>query len=188
MAKNKMKSHRGACKRFKLTGSGKVKRNKAYKSHILTKKSQKRKRGLRKATTLTSADLGRIKEVLSKLGGRNMARVKKGVNAHKRHKKVLKMAKGFYGSKSTTYRAAKPATMRALRSAYTGRKNKKRDFRKLWIARINAAARMNGMSYSRLIDGLKKSNIDINRKMLSEIAINDPAGFTKLCETAKAAL
>ena len=117
-----------------------------------------------------------------------MARVKKGVNAHKRHKKVLKMAKGFYGSKSTTYRAAKPATMRALRSAYTGRKNKKRDFRKLWIARINAAARMNGMSYSRLIDGLKKSGIDINRKMLSEIAINDPAGFAQLCETAKSAL
>ena len=117
-----------------------------------------------------------------------MARVKKGVNAHKRHKKVLKMAKGFYGSKSTTYRAAKPATMRALRSAYVGIKNKKREYRKLWIARINAAARMNGMSYSRLIDGLKKSNIDINRKMLSEIAINDPAGFTKLCETAKAAL
>ena len=98
------------------------------------------------------------------------------------------MAKGFYGAKSTTYRAAKPATMRALRSAYIGRKNKKREYRKLWIARINAAARMNGMSYSRLIDGLKKSNIDINRKMLSEIAINDPAGFSKLCETAKAAL
>ena len=116
-----------------------------------------------------------------------MARVKKGVNAHKRHKKVLKMAKGFYGSKSTTYRAAKPATMRALRSAYVGRKNKKREYRKLWIARINAAARMNGMSYSRLIDGLKKSGIDINRKMLSEIAINDPAAFTKLCETAKSA-
>lgn len=117
-----------------------------------------------------------------------MARVKKGVNAHKRHKKVLKMAKGFYGSKSTTFKAAKPATMRALRSAYVGRKNKKRDFRKLWIARINAAARMNGISYSRLIDGLKKSEIDINRKMLSEIAINDPAAFTKLCETAKNAL
>ncbi len=116
-----------------------------------------------------------------------MARVKKGVNAHKRHKKVLKMAKGFYGSKSTTFKAAKPATMRALRSAYVGRKNKKRDFRKLWIARINAAARMNDMSYSRLIDGLKKSGIDINRKMLSEIAINDPAAFTKLCETAKSA-
>ena len=117
-----------------------------------------------------------------------MARVKKGVNAHKRHKKVLKMAKGFYGAKSTTFKAAKPATMRALRSAYVGRKNRKRDFRKLWIARINAAARMNGLSYSRLINGLKKSDIDINRKMLSEIAINDPAGFAKLCETAKAAL
>ena len=117
-----------------------------------------------------------------------MARVKKGLNAHKRHKKVLKMAKGFYGAKHSTYRAAKPATMRALRSAYVGRKNKKRDFSKLWIARINAAARMNDMSYSKLIAGLKKADIDINRKMLSEIAINDPAGFTKLCETAKAAL
>ena len=117
-----------------------------------------------------------------------MARVKKGVNAHKTHKKVLKMARGYYGSKSTTFRAAKPATMRALRSAYIGRKNKKRDYRRLWIARINAAARMNDMSYSRLIDGLKKSGMDINRKMLSEIAINDPAAFTKLCETAKSAL
>ena len=116
-----------------------------------------------------------------------MARVKKGLNAHKRHKKVLKMAKGFYGSKHSTYRAAKPATMRALRSAYVGRKNKKRDFRKLWIARINAAARMNDMSYSKLIGGLKKADIDINRKMLSELAISDPAAFAALCETAKKA-
>ena len=117
-----------------------------------------------------------------------MARVKKGLNAHKRHKKVLKMAKGFYGAKHSTYRAAKSATMRALRSAYVGRKNKKRDFRKLWIARINAAARMNDMSYSKLIGGLKKANIDINRKMLSEMAISDPAAFATLCETAKKAL
>ena len=117
-----------------------------------------------------------------------MARVKKGLNAHKRHKKVLKMAKGFYGAKHSTYRAAKPATMRALRSAYVGRKNKKRDFRKLWIARINAAARMNDMSYSKLIGGLKKAGIDINRKMLSEMAISDPAAFTALCETAKKAM
>ena len=117
-----------------------------------------------------------------------MARVKKGLNAHKRHKKVLKMAKGFYGAKHSTYRAAKPATMRALRSAYVGRKNKKRDFRRLWIARINAAARMNDMSYSKLIGGLKAANIDINRKMLSEMAISDPAAFTSLCETAKKAL
>ena len=117
-----------------------------------------------------------------------MARVKKGVNEHKRHKKVLKMAKGYYGSKHSTYRAAKPATMRALRSAYIGRKNKKRDYRRLWIARINAAARMNDMSYSKLIGGLKAANVDINRKMLSEMAIYDPAGFATLCETAKKAL
>ena len=117
-----------------------------------------------------------------------MARVKKGVNAHKRHKQVLKMAKGYYGAKSKQYRAAKPATMRALRSAYVGRKNKKREYRRMWIARINAAARMNDISYSRLMDGLKKSNIEINRKMLSEVAISDPAAFAQLCETAKKAL
>ena len=117
-----------------------------------------------------------------------MARVKKGVNAHKRHKKVLKMAKGYYGAKSKTFRAAKPATMRALRSAYVGRKNKKRDYRKLWIARINAAARMNGLSYSKMMHGLKVANIDINRKMLAEMAVNDAAGFTALAEIAKKAI
>ncbi len=116
-----------------------------------------------------------------------MARVKKGVNAHKRHKKVLKQAKGFYGRKSTTFKAANPAVMRSLRSAYVGRKLKKRQYRQMWIARINAAARANGMSYSRLMDGLKKSGIEINRKMLSEMAIYDAAAFSQLCETAKAA-
>ncbi len=116
-----------------------------------------------------------------------MARVKKGVNAHKRHKKILKQAKGFYGAKSKIFRAANPAVMRALRSAYVGRKLKKREYRKIWIARINAAARMNNISYSRLMDGLKKANIDINRKMLSEMAIYDPAAFAVLCEKAKAA-
>ena len=117
-----------------------------------------------------------------------MARVKKGVNAHKRHKKIMKMAKGFYGEKSKVFRAANPAVMRSLRSAYAGRKHKKRDYRKMWIARINAGARMNGLSYSKLMHGLKVSGIDINRKMLSEMAIHDEAGFAKLCETAKAAL
>ena len=97
-----------------------------------------------------------------------MARVKKGVNAHKRHKKVLKLAKGFYGAKSKVFRAANPAVMRSLRSAYVGRKLKKRQYRQMWIARINAAARMNDISYSRLMDGLKKAGIEINRKMLSE--------------------
>ena len=114
-----------------------------------------------------------------------MARVKKGLNAHRRHKKVLKQAKGFYGAKSKQYRAAEPAVMRSLRSAYFGRKLKKRQFRQMWIARINAAARMNDISYSRLMDGLKKAGVDLNRKMISEMAINDPKGFSKLCETAK---
>jgi len=117
-----------------------------------------------------------------------MARVKKGVNAHKRHKKILKQAKGFYGLKSKIFRAANPAVMRSLRSAYVGRKQKKRDYRRLWIARINAAARMNDISYSRLMDGLKKANIEINRKMLSEMAIYDAPAFAALCEKAKAAL
>ena len=117
-----------------------------------------------------------------------MARVKKAMNARKKHKKVLKLAKGFYGQKSKVFRAANPAVMRSLRSAYIGRKNKKRDFRRLWIARINAAARMNGISYSQFMNGLKKSGIEINRMMLSEMATHDAAGFTALVETAKAAL
>lgn len=117
-----------------------------------------------------------------------MARVKKALNAKKKHKKVLKLTKGFYGQKSKVFKAANPAMMRSLRSSYVGRKNRKRDFRKLWIARINAATRLNGMSYSRFMNGLKVANIQINRKMLSEMAIHDPAGFTKLVETAKASL
>ena len=113
-----------------------------------------------------------------------MARVKKGVNAHKRHKKVLKMAKGYYGAKSKTFRAAKPATMRALRSAYVGRKNKKRDYRKLWIARINAAARMNGMSYSRLMDGLKKdvTILIVTHNMSQAMRISDYSMFMYMGE------
>ena len=117
-----------------------------------------------------------------------MARVKKGVNAHKRHKKILKLAKGFYGAKHKQFKAANPAVMRALRSAYVGRKLKKRQFRQMWIARINAGARMNGISYSQLMNGLKKSGIEINRKMLSEMAIYDAAAFAQLCETAKKAV
>ena len=117
-----------------------------------------------------------------------MARVKKGMNAKRKHKKILKLAKGFYGSKHKIFSAANPAVMRSLRSAQMGRKLKKREYRKLWITRINAAARMNGISYSRLMDGLNKAGVTLNRKMISELAINDPAAFTKLVETAKAAL
>ncbi len=117
-----------------------------------------------------------------------MARVKKGVNAHKRHKKILKQAKGFYGAKSKQFRAANPAVMRALRSAYVGRKLKKRQYRQMWIARINAGARMNGLSYSQLMHGLKVAGVDINRKMLADLAVNDAAGFAALTEVAKKAI
>ena len=117
-----------------------------------------------------------------------MARVKGGVNAKKRHKKVLKAAKGFYGAKHRTFKAANPAVMRAMRNAQMGRKLRKREFRRLWITRINAAARLNGMSYSKLMNGLKKAGVEINRKMLSEIAVYDAAGFATLCNTAKEAL
>ena len=116
-----------------------------------------------------------------------MARVKRAVNALKKRRKVFKLAKGYFGAKSKQYRAASEQVRRSLRYAFVGRKLKKREFRRLWIARINAAARVNGMSYSKLINGLKVANITIDRKMLSDIAINDPAGFAKLCETAKAA-
>ena len=117
-----------------------------------------------------------------------MARVKKAMNAKKKHKKILKLAKGYYGSKSKTFKAANPAVMRSLRYAYIGRKLKKRNYRKLWIARINAAARMNGISYSRLMNGLKLSGVEINRKVLADMAINDASGFTQLVAMAKSKL
>ena len=114
-----------------------------------------------------------------------MARIKAAVNAHKKRRKIMKAAKGYFGSKSKQYRAAKEQVMRSLRYAYIGRKLRKRDFRQLWIARINAAARINGMSYSRFMCGLKKANIDLNRKVLADMAVNDAAGFAKLVEIAK---
>ncbi|MBP2032865.1 large subunit ribosomal protein L20 [Clostridium algifaecis] len=114
-----------------------------------------------------------------------MARVKRAVNARKYHKKVLKLAKGYYGGRSKLFKTANESVIRALRNAYFGRKLKKRDFRKLWIARINAAARINGISYSRFMNGIKTAGIDINRKILSDIAINDPKAFTELADIAK---
>jgi large subunit ribosomal protein L20 len=117
-----------------------------------------------------------------------MARVKRAVNARKKHKKVLKLAKGYYGSRSKLFKTANETVIRGMRNAFIGRKLKKRDFRKLWIARINAAARINGLSYSRFMNGLKLAGIDINRKMLSEVAIHDPKAFTELVEVAKSQL
>lgn len=115
-----------------------------------------------------------------------MARIKGGMKARRRHNRVLKLAKGYRGARSKQYRVAKQAVMRALTSSFAGRKQRKREFRKLWITRINAAARMNGLSYSRFMYGLKLAEVDMNRKMLAEMAVNDAAGFASLAETAKA--
>jgi large subunit ribosomal protein L20 len=114
-----------------------------------------------------------------------MARIKGGLNAKKRHNRVLKLAKGYYGARSKQYRVAKQSVMRALTASFAGRKQKKRDFRKLWIARINAAARINGISYSNMMHGLKLANVDMNRKMLADLAVNDKEGFKTLAELAK---
>ena len=117
-----------------------------------------------------------------------MARVKGGMNAKQKHNKVLKLAKGYRGARSKQYRVAKQSVMRALTSSFAGRKERKRQFRRLWIARINAAARLNGLSYSKFMYGLKLANVDLNRKMLSEMAISDPEGFAALVEVAKSKL
>ena len=114
-----------------------------------------------------------------------MARIKGGLNAKKKHNRVLKLEKCYRGARSKQYRVAKQSVMRALASSYAGRKERKRQFRQLWIARINAAARLNGLSYSKFMYGLKVANIDMNRKMLAEMAVNDAAGFASLVEIAK---
>ena len=115
-------------------------------------------------------------------------RIKRGVNAVKKRRKILKLAKGYFGAKSKLYRVARQAVMKSLTYSYVGRKAKKRDFRKLWIARINAACRINGLSYSKFIHGLNLAGITLNRKVLADMAVNDAQGFAALCETAKSKL
>ena len=117
-----------------------------------------------------------------------MARVKGALNARKKHKKVLKMAKGFFGARSKQYRVAKQSVMKAMAHSFAGRKQTKRAYRRLWIVRINAAARLNGLSYSKFMNGLKNAGVSLNRKMLADLAVTDAAAFTKLVDTAKAAL
>ena len=117
-----------------------------------------------------------------------MARIKGGMNAKRKHNKVLKLAKGYRGARSKQYRVAKQSVMRALTSSYAGRKQRKRQFRQLWITRINAAARMNGLSYSKFMYGLKSADIQLDRKILADMAVNDPAGFAAVAEVAKSKL
>ena len=155
----KMKTHKGAKKRFSVTGTGKVKRARAGKSHILTKMSPKRKRTLRRNTTV-------------------------GTNGEA---KVLKQARGAFGARSKLWKAAKENVERGWRYAYRDRKQKKRDFRRLWVVRINAAAHLNGMSYSVFIDGLKKAGIEIDRKILADIAVRDPQAFAAIADQVRSA-
>ena len=117
-----------------------------------------------------------------------MPRASAAVSNHRRHKKILKLAKGYFGARSKQFRTANQSVMRAMRTAYVGRKLRKRDFRKLWIIRINAAARINGLSYSRLINGLKTAGVLVNRKIMADLAVNDPIAFSQLVDTAKTAL
>lgn len=117
-----------------------------------------------------------------------MARIKRGVNAVKKRRKIFKLAKGYFGAKSKQYRAANEAVMKSLKYAYVGRRLKKRDFRSLWITRINAGARLNGISYSRMMNGLKKAGVTVDRKVLADLAVNDAAAFAQLCEVAKKAI
>ena len=185
-----MKTSRAAAKRFKVTGTGKLKRNKAYRRHILKKKTTKNKRNLKKPAMTDSTNVTNMKKILPYLQEivkeeQKMARIKGGLNAKKKHNRVLKLAKGYRGARSKQYRVAKQSVMRALTSSYAGRKQRKRQFRQLWIARINAAARMNGISYSQFMHGLKLAGVDMNRKMLAEMAVNDAEGFATLAELAK---
>ena len=181
----KMKSGSGAKKRFKVTGSGKILRRHAMQSHNLEHKSAKRKRAFGK--DYVGREGGRA-EAQEAAGVEVMPSVKRSVHARKKRRKVLEQAKGYWGLKSRSYRYAKEQVEHSLTYAYRDRKNKKRTFRQLWIVRINAAARANGMSYNQFISGLHKAGIELDRKVLADLAVSDPAAFTAVVEQAKAAL
>lgn len=186
----KQKSHSASKKRFRFTASGLLKRNKQNKNHILNKKTRKRKRNLRQGAYVNETQAKTISNMIygQKQQEGTIMRIKRAVTALKKKRKIMKQAKGYFGAKSKLYRVAREAVMKSGQYAYVGRRLKKRDFRRLWIARINAAARLNNISYSRLMHGLKVAGIDLNRKVLADIAINDAAAFTALCEQAKAAI
>ena len=176
-----MKTHSGAKKRFRKTGTGKLRGRRAYSSHILEKKSPKRKR----QDGETGGDLAQRRADGAQAAGGQVSRVKRSVHARKKRRKVLKEAKGYFGRKHSSYRFAKEQVQRSGMYAYRDRRNKKRTFRRLWITRINAAARLEGMSYSELIHGLGKAEVEVNRKMLAEIAVSDRDAFRRFVELAR---
>ncbi len=180
----KMKTHSGAKKRFKVTATGKVRGRHPFTSHILEKKSPKKKRALGAPKMLHEHDVPRVKRML---GGRQMTRVKRSVHARKKRRATLEQTKGFRGEAHSNYKRAKEALLKADAYAYRDRRNRKRDFRRLWITRINAAARINGMSYSQFMHGLTLAGVELDRKVLADIAVRDADTFRRFAEVAREA-
>src|SRR6201987_510519 len=182
----KTKTRSAEKKRFKVTAGGKLLRRPAMRSHNLEKKSSKRRRGFRKDREATPADRGATKNMLGM--GSAVPGVKRSGAADKKRRKVLKQAKGYWGRKPTHYRYAKEQVEHSLVYAYRDRKVRKREFRKLWITRINAAARANGLSYNQFMHGCSKAGIELDRKVLADLAVSDPVAFGAIAEQAKSAL
>ena len=180
----KMKTHSGAKKRFKVTGSGKVRGRHAFTSHILEKKSPKRKRALGRPAAIAKR---RRAAGQADAGDGQMTRVKRSVHARKKRRATLELTKGFRGEAHSNYKRAKEALMKADAYAYRDRRNRKRDFRRLWITRINAAARANGMSYSQFMHGLSLAGVELDRKVLADIAVRDADTFRRFADVAREA-
>ena len=190
---SKLKTRRSAAKRFRFTGTGKVVRNHAGHRHNLTGQPKSAKLRQRKRTWSlrpTSGWSGACCRTAARRssGRADMARIKRGVTAKARHKEVLAQAKGYRGRSKNCYRLALRRVEKGLQYAYRDRRNRKRDFRSLWIQRINAAARMEGLTYGQMIHGLKTAGVEIDRKVLADLAVRDQAGFTSLAKRAQAAL
>ena len=182
-----MKTHSGAKKRFRKTASGKLRGRRAYSSHILEKKSPKRKRRMAKPVEISDERCEEGQAAAPRRCG-PMSRATNAVARKRRKKKVLKQAKGYWGRKHSSYRFANEQVMRSGQYAYRDRRVRKREMRKLWIIRINAAARREGMSYSQLIHGLNQAGVEVNRKMLADIAVRDPEAFRRFAEQAREAV
>ena len=180
----KMKTKKSVSKRISKTGTGKLKCHKAYKG-----KSAKCERQLKKRTILSKGDTKRLEALIAyKQEVILVPRVKGSVATRARRKKILKLAKGYFGSKRSLFRTARQAVMKSLMYAYRDRRQRKRDFRRLWIVRINAATRLSGLSYSKFMHGLKLAGVDVNRKMLAELACTDLPAFNELVEVSKGEL
>ena len=186
----KNKTHSGAKKRFKVTGSGKLMHEQRNRRHLLEHKSSRRTRRLAQEKVLTGGDLKKMNRLLGRQDHkeREMARVKRAVNAQKKRRTTLERASGYRGQRSRLYRKAKEQVTHSLVYSYRDRKDRKGEFRKLWIQRINAAVRAQGMTYNRFIQGLKLAEVEVDRRMLADLAVNDPAAFTALVDVARKAL